>query len=99
MGLEGGEEPPPGGLRRRSPRTNCFLRSTFCRSCLLVLTMSFVCTCDHVVFRSEKKLRSLDAGKSGFANNGDADMRIVTHDHTPLLEDYDYGHKFFIIEN
>jgi len=37
-----------------------------------------------VVFRSEKYWGSFDVSERGSADDGDADMRIVTHDRSPL---------------
>ena len=38
----------------------------------------------NVVFRYRKNWRSFDAGKLGSADDDDADMRIATHDRSPM---------------
>jgi len=46
--------------------------------------ISFICVCHQCVFRSGKNWGSFDVGELGSADNGDADMRIMTHDRSHM---------------
>ena len=59
-----------------------FFKSTYCRSHLFVLAMSSFVFLIDVIFRFEKYWALFDISES--ADDDEADMRIATHDCSPL---------------
>ena len=47
-------------------------------------------------YLNQESIRPLDVGERVSADDGDADMKTVTHDCSLLLEDYDYNCNLFI---
>ena len=77
-----GREAPFWGLTGQSPWTIFFWDRTFtdldcsCTDEFLVVFMI------NVIFRSEKHWTSFDVGKVESSDDGDADTRTATHDHS-----------------